>query len=81
MNPINRADVKWVHRILEGDFELRIVTINILVKLLSNEGTAIDTWSCENAHPVKWELEYLDSEKNTVLIESIEFAYTQLKRL
>lgn len=81
LHPIQQADVKWIQRILEGNFELLISTKSILVKLLDSEGTAIYTWSCQNAYPVKWEVENLDSEKNSVLIETLEFAYSQLKRL
>lgn len=81
LHPISQTDVKWIQPILEGNFEILISTRNILVKLLNSEGTAIYTWSCENAYPVKWEIENLDSEKNSVLIESMEFAYAQLKRL
>jgi len=38
-------------------------------------------WECVNAFPVKWEVDTLDAEKNSVLIESIEFAYATLKRM
>jgi len=51
-----------------------------VVSLLEKEGKPIYTWSCANAYPVKWEVESLDSEKNSVLIESLEMAYTTLKR-
>lgn len=81
LNPIQQKDVKWLQRILEGDFELLISTKNIMVKLLDSDGAAIYSWSCQNAYPVKWEVENLDSEKNSVLIETLEFAYSQLKRL
>jgi len=81
LQPIQQADVKWIKSILEGDLQLNISTKSILVKLLNHEGTAIYTWSCENAYPIKWEIENLDSEKNSVLIETLEFAYAQLKRL
>jgi phage tail-like protein len=38
-------------------------------------------WECANAYPIKWEVDTLDAEKNSVLIESLEFAYSTLKRL
>jgi len=71
LQPIQQADVKWIKSILEGDLQLNISTKSILVKLLNHEGTAIYTWSCENAYPIKWEIENLDSEKNSVLIETL----------
>lgn len=79
--PIKGSEVKWIQRILEGDFSLMISTRTILILLLNNEGSTIYTWTCQNAYPVKWEVESLDSEKNNILIESIEFAYSTLKRL
>ncbi len=81
LHPVSQEAVKWVKGILEGDFEMLISTRSILVKLLNSAGTAIYSWSCENAYPVKWQVETLDSEKNGILIETIEFAYSQLKRL
>ncbi|NDV67375.1 phage tail protein [Dysgonomonas sp. 25] len=41
--------------------------------------TPVNKWECTNAFPVKWEVDALDSEKSSVLIESIEFAYATLK--
>lgn len=38
-------------------------------------------WECADAFPVKWDVESLDAEKSSVLIESLEFAYSTLKRL
>jgi len=43
--------------------------------------TPVYKWECTNAFPVKWEVESLDAEKSSVLIESLEFAYSTLKRL
>jgi len=52
-------------------------------KVIERKDNAIPIykWECANAYPVKWEVETLDAEKNTVLIESLEFAYSTLKRL
>lgn len=43
--------------------------------------TPIYKWECADAFPVKWEAETLDAEKSSVLIESLEFTYSTLKRL
>jgi len=79
--PLKGADVKWIQRILEGDLSLMISTRTISVQLLNSEGSTIYTWTFSNAFPVKWEVERLDSEKSNILIESLEFAYTTMKRL
>ncbi|WP_199119184.1 phage tail protein [Pedobacter sp. ASV28] len=79
--PLSSTGVKWIQRILEGDFVLLISTKTITIQLLNDQGTAIYNWSCENAYPIKWQVETLDSEKNVILIETMEFAYSQLRRL
>ncbi len=80
MNPISSSDVSWIKEVLEGDFSVPIIPRDIVVNLLGSEGTPIYTWTCTNAYPVKWQIGNLDSQSNTILIETIEFAYTTLKR-
>jgi phage tail-like protein len=80
LNPINRNDVVWIKKIMEGDFSQPIVPRDIVVNLLGQDGSPIYTWTCSSAYPVKWEVDKLDSQANEVLIETLEFAYTTLKR-
>ncbi len=60
---------------------ISLISLLITISLLDKEGAPIYTWVCTKAYPVKWEAEALDAEKNSVLIESVEFAYKILKRL
>lgn len=39
------------------------------------------SWTITNAYPVKWEISPLSGEKNELVIETLEFAYNELKRL
>lgn len=82
--------VKWINNVLnegsvfnvadKGDSLTR--TIRIKLQSIGKENKeVIYGWECTNAFPIKWEVETLDAEKNTVLIESLEFAYSVLKRL
>jgi phage tail-like protein len=48
---------------------------------MKDKAIPVYKWECANAIPVKWEVDTLDAEKNSVLIESLEFAYSTLKRL
>lgn len=89
--------VKWIRDVLEdGNFfhpitQLFPLTQNIRISLLSlrkkpgdeeeMETVPIYRWECTHAYPVKWETEGLDAEKNSILIESVEFAYSSLKRV
>lgn len=82
--------IEWLDKILNGgsffsldgrDFPL---TRTIQITLLSIKGGNADPiyrWECTNAFPVKWDVEPLDSEKNSVLIESLEFSYSTLNRI
>ena len=78
--PVSSTDIKWIRRIIEGDFSMLISTKTITVQLLNSEGNSIYNWTCQNAYPVKWDIQSLDSEKNNILIETLEFAYTMLTR-
>jgi phage tail-like protein len=79
--PNTGAEVLWIRHMLEGDLSIPVVTMPITIQLLNSEGIAIYNWICQDAYPVKWDIESLDSEKNNVLIETLEFAYTTIKRL
>jgi phage tail-like protein len=80
LNPVSSSDVSWIKEVLEGDFSVPIIPRDIIVNLLGQDGTPIYTWTCSKAYPVKWEVEKLDSQANSLLIERLEFAYTTLKR-
>lgn len=78
--PAECSFIKWIKSTMEGDFSQPIKTKNLAINLLDASQKPIYTWLCEKAYPVKWDVDPLDSEKNSVLIESLEFAYSSLKR-
>jgi len=78
--PLDSALIYWVKNILEGDLFLPIQPKDIQINLLNSESVPMYSWTCSRAYPVKWSVDSLDAEKNSVLIESLEFAYTTLKR-
>jgi phage tail-like protein len=78
--PLNCQLIVWVKKILEGDFDLYIYPKNIVISLLNEDSNPLYTWTCERAYPVKWNIESLDSKKNNILIETLEFAFASLKR-
>jgi phage tail-like protein len=71
----------WIKSTIEYGFSVPIIPVPISIFLKNAQGIPIRGWACTNAYPVKWETDSLDSEKNTVLIETIEFAYQELIRL
>jgi len=78
--PLDSALIAWVKYVLEGELFLPVITKDIQISLLDSEGAPMYSWSCSDAYPVKWSLDDLDAQKNNVLIETLEFAYTTLKR-
>lgn len=81
LNIVNVNFVTWISNTLYSSLAKPVNMRDITISLLDKEGAPIYTWVCTKAYPVKWEAEALDAEKNSVLIESVEFAYKILKRL
>lgn len=71
---------RWLKSVFSGEYANAVQTETILVQLLDEKGTVLHQWTCENAYPVKCEIESFDSEKNGIAIESLEFAYSSIKR-
>jgi len=78
--PLSSNLIVWVKKILEGDFSQPVVPRDIVISLLNNEGEPLYTWNCVQAYPVKWSIESFDSEKNSIMIETLEFVYTTITR-
>jgi phage tail-like protein len=73
--------VKWCRTVFEGGMSASIVTKELRVKLLNEDGDPLDSWSFANAYPVKWAIDAFNSTKNQVAIETIELSYTYLSRV
>lgn len=57
-----------------------------VIVMLFNESergitTPIASWTFMNAYPVKWSISELNAESNTVLIDSMELAYSRFQTL
>lgn len=78
--PLKSSLISWIKEVLEGDFTKQVMPKEIIIKLLNEKDDPVYTWTCKTAFPVKWEVDSLDSEKNSVLIETLEFSYASLKR-
>lgn len=77
---INNGLITWAKNMLRGNFDIPIVRKDVKISLLNEKHIPIYNWICHNAYPVKWDVEPLDSEKNSVLIESFELVYETLER-
>ncbi len=80
MLPMDHPLVLWCESVLDSDLSQTIDLVNIKINLLNENRMPIYNWTCSDAYPVKWQIDSLDAEKNSILIETMEFAYTTLKR-
>jgi len=70
----------WCKTSLESDFSQAMQPKDILVSLLNENGNPVLVWTFCNAWPVKWSVAGLDSKKNEVALETLEFAYSYCTR-
>ncbi len=70
--------MQWFKESVEGfQFEANDIT----VILLNPDHLPLQAWNFTNAWPVKWSIEGLNAEENTIMIENIEFAYQYFRRI
>ncbi len=79
--PLSDSLEIWIKSCMEGGLILPIVPDNIIIYLLDADGNPLRGWMCTFAYPIKWSIDSFDAEKNSLMIESIEFAYQDLIRL
>jgi len=70
----------WCKSVLEGGLAKPIKPKELLVSLLDEHGLPLAAWHVANAYPVKWQAGGFDSMKNEIAVETVELAYTTLKR-
>lgn len=80
MLPADHTVVNWFNDVLSNGLSVPIVPANIKISLLDKEENPVYNWDCLKAFPVKWQVDSLDAEKNSVLIETMEFAYQSIVR-
>lgn len=54
---------------------------NLLIKVLGATGRPAAIWMFNKAYPVRWSLADLDAGEDQVLIETVEVAYTLMRKL
>lgn len=78
---INSPLVLWCKSILDGELNLPIVTMPLMIYLMDEHKLPIRAWMFTNVFPVKWEVDGFESMKNEVAIETIEFEYQSSQRI
>ncbi|MBU3030116.1 phage tail protein [Paracoccus marinaquae] len=72
--------VKWCKATIESDFAKPIETKELVIDLLDEEAEPIASWSISNAYPVKWSMAAFDAMRNEIAIETVELAFTTMRR-
>jgi len=80
VTPASSDLAQWCKTTLESDFSAKVTTRNINVSLLDEKRKPAIVWTFFDAWPVKWSLGGLDSQKNEIAVETLEFAYTYSAR-
>jgi len=66
----------WCAQSTGGGLSNAIQTNDISVSLLDADGDILVMWTFHKAYPVKYNISDLKSQENSIVIESVEFAYT-----
>lgn len=79
--PLPHTLETYVVKVLENNGSALIVPANLTISLLDSGKIPLHSWSVLNAYPVKWDIGVLNSQKNEIVIETLEMAYTNLVRM
>ena len=70
--------VEWCEKaILHFDFEP--LTVNVV--LLNEDHQPLSAWRFERAWPVKWSLSDFKAQENSIVVETLELAYSHFTRV
>lgn len=72
---------EWVGQTIGSSLSLPIITQNLLVTLLNDDGIPLIAWGFVNAYPLKWEFSAMNSQENKILTEKMEFTYNYFERV
>lgn len=67
--------IDWCQQTLDNGLAMAIQPKDVIVQLLNGDGQPCQTWTFVKAYPVKWSVSELSSEKNALLIETVELAF------
>lgn len=60
---------------------LKMTPGNVLVALLNDDGDPLSAWLFWKTYPVKWSISDLDASNSSVVIETMELAYTRFQHI
>ncbi|MFQ3191591.1 MAG: phage tail-like protein [Paraglaciecola sp.] len=72
---------QWVGQTVGASLSLPILTQNLMVTLLNNQGVPSIAWLFINAYPLSWQVSDMNSQKNQILTESLTFSYNYFEQV
>lgn len=69
---VNSEIVSWIRECIE---EFKIQPKNLDIKLLNDAHEPLLTWHVVKAYPTKWSVSDLNASSNSVVVETLQFAY------
>lgn len=79
--PSNSKLIQWFQATLDTGLSQPVVTKDISVNLLDSEGDVLIKWMFYKAYPIKYSVSDLHSQKNELVIETLELAYTYFEAI
>ena len=70
----------WCRQVLEPGAARQVLCQDLNIFLLDDRGAPLLTWHCTRAWPVKWSVGPFNASQNEVAVETMEFAFRQLRR-
>lgn len=69
----------WCHDTIQDFMVKPIEPKNITVKLLDHQGETLMSWEFDTAIPVKWTISDFNAQQNSIVTETIEFAFNAFR--
>lgn len=77
------ALISWFNNAIDSyftAFDFSFSPCDIFVSLLNEEGEPLTSWQVVGAYPIKWQISDFKSMDNSIVVETLEFAYRYFKR-
>lgn len=66
---------KRIYQMFEN---FQFIPIDVIINSVNLFGVVISTWHLRNACPVSWSISDFDANSNSVLVDTLEFSYSEL---
>jgi phage tail-like protein len=70
---------EWCKETFELGFSQTIITKNVMVSLLNEEGHPLMAWVFIGAYPTKWNVSNFNAQGNDIVVESMELTYRRFE--